>query len=104
MRDILQNRQVTTRKPHQCFGCGRTFPTGTLMGLIVQVDDGEFDRMYWCYICSAYWHEYYQHGDEINEGELRTENPEGYAEFEAALTAEEKPCMLGARKVGTCSS
>jgi len=51
------------------------------MRVIVQVDSGEFDRMYWCPVCSEWWDRYAVSGDEIMEGELRTEDPEGFEEL-----------------------
>ena len=49
--DQLTNKQVKTRKPHNCWGCAREYPAGTEMQLVESVDQGEFYRAYWCKEC-----------------------------------------------------
>ena len=48
--DILQDKDVVTRKEHQCFACLRTFPKGTKMNVRVVVDD-YIGRLYSCDTC-----------------------------------------------------
>lgn len=62
----IRNKKVTTRKPHRCFGCGRTFPTGTQMDFSVFVDDGIFN----CYLCKSCQKVAYDIGDEFCFGDL----------------------------------
>lgn len=88
MKTVLQNRSVVTRKPHQCFACLRDIPVGDEAQLIVQVDNGEFDRMYWCAVCSEYWNRYALRDDEIHEGELKANDPEGWEEVRREVEEE----------------
>ena len=76
--DTLEHKSVKIRKPHKCFGCGRKMPKGTNMDKITQVDNGEFFHGYYCLVCTHYWHEHMSSDDEIGEGELKSEDPEGW--------------------------
>jgi len=51
MTDFLTDKTVKTRKPHRCWGCGRTFPAGTELTLIEAVDFGDWYSSYWCPVC-----------------------------------------------------
>ncbi len=54
MADFYTSRFVTTRKPHQCWGCAETFPAGTRMDYVAGVFDGDFSSTYYCETCSEY--------------------------------------------------
>lgn len=70
MSDVIGRKNIRTRKPHHCFGCGREFPSGTKMERSAVVDGG---HMWTCYLCATCqtvccdldW------GDEFGYGELR---------------------------------
>lgn len=49
--DILQNKIITTRKPHKCWGCAEEFPSGSKLRKYVAVDNGEFQASYYCPDC-----------------------------------------------------
>jgi len=49
--DVLTQKLVKTRKPHTCFGCGRTFPTGTSMEFSTIADGGTVNNSYLCGTC-----------------------------------------------------
>lgn len=49
--DVLTQKLVKTRKPHICFGCGRTFPIGTRMEFSTIADSGTVDNSYLCETC-----------------------------------------------------
>lgn len=42
--DFYSERTPRARKPHRCFECGRTIPTGDTYRLIAGKWDGEFDQ------------------------------------------------------------
>ena len=73
---IVSAKEVTTRKPHVCWGCGLKYPPGTRMGAVTAVYDA-IETTYWCPVCQEYWdrHEY---GDEVMFGGLRRGDPEGW--------------------------
>jgi len=75
---ILTSKTVKIRKPCFCFGCGREMPKGSVMVRNDSVRDGTFMHLKWCSVCVEYWSEYMDDGDEISEGDLRTENPENW--------------------------
>lgn len=77
MTEYMDIRTVRTRKPHRCFACAREIPKGAQMRVIVVKDGGDFNRMYWCAVCQEYWERYMHRDDEIMEGELRANDPDG---------------------------
>ncbi|MCK5640786.1 MAG: hypothetical protein KAJ19_08310 [Gammaproteobacteria bacterium] len=80
MAELLGSKKVTTRKQHKCFGCDRTFPEGSELVRRKHVEDGCFDTTYWCEVCGVYWITYMQGDDEINQGDLKHNDPEGWEE------------------------
>lgn len=78
MPDILTDKRVKTRKPHRCWGCDRTIPAGSKMSLVEQVDGDGFMRTYCCATCDTYVIENDMMGEEIMQGELRTEDPQAW--------------------------
>ena len=51
--DVLDNRKVIIRKPHNCWGCRREFPKGTELTYVKLVDAGGFSSCYWCPVCES---------------------------------------------------
>jgi len=49
--DILVDKNLTTRKEHQCFGCYRKFPKGTVMHYQKNVHEGEIYNLHTCLTC-----------------------------------------------------
>lgn len=47
--DVIGIKKVKTRKPHVCFGCGRTFDAGTIMQRECVVDGTAWT----CYLCET---------------------------------------------------
>jgi len=43
---------VKTRKPHQCYGCGKIFPPGIEMTYNTTVGEDGFFKGYWCDDCN----------------------------------------------------
>ena len=80
MSDRLASQLVHTRKAHECWGCGRSFPPGTAMGREVEADGGHIITSYWCAVCAAYMGEWtdWQDGDDMEAGALRREDPTGW--------------------------
>lgn len=76
--DILENKIVTTRKEHRCYGCTRKFPKNSRLQVITSVDNGEVRRVYWCDTCRSYCLKYMESDDLIMYGELKGEDPEGW--------------------------
>jgi len=78
MSEVLECKNVITRKEHQCFGCCIKFPKGSNMAVHVEVGDGGICRTYWCDVCIRVWKKYMQYDDEINSGDLIAIYPEEY--------------------------
>lgn len=47
----VREKEVKTRKPHQCIGCLETYPKGSLLLYRAYVFDGEFQTDYLCDNC-----------------------------------------------------
>lgn len=60
MTDILTYKIVKTRKPHKCWGCTEQFEKGVKLRYQVSVDNGEFDRAYFCKVCEVTIRESYE--------------------------------------------
>ena len=76
--DILESKDVITKKEHNCFGCGRKFSKGSKLNFTKSVDGGEFSSAYWCKTCQEYWERNMKYCDEIGYGELKSEDFEGW--------------------------
>ena len=50
MSDVLSIKEVKTRKSHRCYGCGRSFPPGTVMEVSAVAEDG---TVWCCYMCNT---------------------------------------------------
>ena len=79
--NVLENRVVKIRKKQKCFGCAREFSPKAELQLIVDVDNGDFSRTYWCKTCREYWAKTMGFDDEILMGDLKAEDPEGWEEI-----------------------
>lgn len=44
--DVLKNEDIKTRKPHQCFGCLKTIPKGSIAHVQVNNDGGTLNSIY----------------------------------------------------------
>jgi hypothetical protein len=51
MNDLLEEKIVTTRKPHRCFACWRLFPKGSKLQWSKHCDNGDFVECYTCETC-----------------------------------------------------
>ena len=49
--DVLEDKMVTTRKPHDCWGCAKKFPTGTRMWFTKTADGGGISMAWLCEEC-----------------------------------------------------
>ena len=80
----LSSKIVSTRKPHKCCGCMRTFPPKTRMEYTVSVDGGDFSTAYFCETCQQILSDMdpFDYEDGIREGELIDNYPEMFSENE----------------------
>jgi hypothetical protein len=85
MTDTLINKQVTTRKPHHCWGCAREFPVGSVLQYTESVDAGEFGRSYWCPVCAKILPEIDPWDYGVNYGEVRNSDIEAWEETRAKM-------------------
>ena len=51
MSEVFKYHWVKTRKPHNCFGCGREFPKGTIMERQVLSTDNNILTIHLCKTC-----------------------------------------------------
>ena len=85
MSDILVDKMVVTRKKHKCWGCAETFPAGTNLRYLVNVDGGDFAASYWCKTCNEYWQRFMYCDDEINMGDLKSNDPDVWCKIHESL-------------------
>lgn len=71
---VLTHKEVITRKSHFCFGCSRKFNPGSQMTVTTAIEDGRFDKLYWCPTCNEWFNRYHKYDDLISEGELVTDD------------------------------
>ena len=75
----IGDRTVTTRKPHRCYGCCETIPTGVKARYMSGVEFGGF---WHCYLCPACYEwimqhpERFQTWEEFHEGEIKEDMEE----------------------------
>lgn len=48
---LLSSKEVQTKKPHECWGCSRTFPENSKLTSESWLWDGEFIHGYFCNTC-----------------------------------------------------
>ena len=53
MVEVLSSKVVTTKTPHNCWGCGNPIPIGERVEHTTCIDMGILS-MYWCGICSEF--------------------------------------------------
>lgn len=85
MSDILRWEERKTRKPHNCFGCGKTYPAGSEMVNAAYADGGSVSSDYLCHTCEEYMRRYFEPGDETGYGEIYDNDPEGWNALKAEL-------------------
>lgn len=83
--NILEDKIITTRKTHKCFGCAREFKPKSKLQLLVHVDSGDFSKTYWCETCRKYWQKFMSHDDEIFMGDLKREDFERWEQIRKEL-------------------
>lgn len=71
MSEIISHKYVKTRKPHNCFGCARKFPKGSILKREAVADGGVVFTAYMCPDCEDYLHSKDYDGDEFCYGDLR---------------------------------
>jgi predicted nucleic acid-binding Zn-ribbon protein len=87
MSDILRWQERKTCKPHECFGCGKTYPAGSKMVYSAYADGGTVQDCYWCKTCQEYMRRNFEPGEETGEGEIYGGDPEGWNALKAELEA-----------------
>lgn len=51
---LLEFKNVKTRKAHKCWGCTKEFPAGTNMEVTTCIDsDFPISHAYWCELCQV---------------------------------------------------
>lgn len=71
MMQIIEDRNVIIRKPHNCWGCTRQFGSGTSMKYTTSIDNG-FSHSYWCNDCVEFMNtlQNYEMEDGFSYGEF----------------------------------
>lgn len=70
MTRVFNCHEVLTRKAHNCFGCGREFPKGTLMERQVVQNDKEVYTIHLCSTCQDLVEESLQDDEVYYEGDF----------------------------------
>ena len=52
--NIIGQKVVKTRKPHNCWGCTKELPIGDKVEVVTSVDGGNIMTVYWCDKCQDY--------------------------------------------------
>jgi hypothetical protein len=85
MAEFISEKNIKTRKKHQCFGCLDTYPAGENMRRHVCTDNGKIYSLYFCEECNeiiannADYFEDFLYPDEKQEGfvhEFKMQYPE----------------------------
>ena len=87
--EVLRQKVVVCRKPHECFGCGDNIAKGQQADFMVNACDGFAHNSYWCMICSTFMaspRDFPE--DEIGQGEMW--EIDGYEEHRAHRQLEEQ--------------
>ncbi len=89
MTRTIGYKDVITRKPHVCCGCGRTLPTKTAMSVVVTEDCGEIESSYWCKVCERFSAQVDMSDDDtITLGEFRHNEPDVWETIRAEVEGE----------------
>ena len=93
MSHTFDQRTVTTRKPHKCWGCTAEFPSGSRMVYVVSVDAGVWYRTYWCETCDDVVSSYsYNDRDAgFHFGDIKANDAELWAEMAAERASRQTP-------------
>lgn len=83
MADILRWETRKTRKAHRCWGCHKVYPSGSKLVNAAYADGGSVFDCYWCPTCEEYMNRHFEYGDEIGEGEIYENDPEGWEQIKA---------------------
>lgn len=87
MSDTIRSAQVTTRKPHRCWGCALVYPAGSRMGADAVSEDGTVSTVYWCETCQEYSRQHFLYGDDCGYGELSGNDPEEWQQINDDIAA-----------------
>lgn len=87
--ETIAYRNVTTRKTHQCFGCGRFYPAKTSMGVTIFVDRKKIESVYWCPTCRAVMNRDFEPGDDVGAGDVYAGDPDRWNEVNREIEAEQ---------------
>jgi len=70
--ELIFNGKVKTRKIHNCWGCTKEYPIGTMMSKTTTIDSGKIVHSYWCDICDKFWGtlDMYEQSEGYTYGEL----------------------------------
>ncbi len=70
--NIISEKKVKTRKPHNCWGCKQQIPIGTLTQTVTSIDGASMSTVYWCDKCQAFMDtlDSYDMQDGFDYGEL----------------------------------
>lgn len=81
MSHHVKSERVTTRKPHQCWGCQHKTPKGEIMLRCTAVDMGRISSTYFCAVCEAVMDEWHADDREwIDEGGIKSGDPDSWEE------------------------
>lgn len=82
---VLRVSKVKIRKPIRCLGCVLIYPVGTTVQKIIVKEDYSLTTWSYCPTCQAYWERHMEDHDEIGEGDLRLEDPDGWESLRQEL-------------------
>ena len=85
----LREGYVTTRKSHNCGGCGNVFPAKTKMWTQTNADDGTVWTVYLCFVCDDYWTKNQKEIEEFYPYEL-FEDQEHYEKHKRSISSIDK--------------
>ena len=84
----IARREVKTRKPHRCFGCGTLYPHGTDMSVVVESEKGRAESTYWCEVCEEVMSRTFEYGDTCSPGDLYAGDPAYWREVKREIEAQ----------------
>ena len=76
---VIDQKWVSTRKNHKCWGCGKDYLVRSEMNRITTIDSGDFMTTYWCRPCDGFYKEMEDVDDGIDFAAFRGE--EAYQEY-----------------------
>jgi len=89
MSEILKSKDVITRKPHDCFGCNKTYSPSTSMKRQSVKDGNTVFTSYLCETCQEVIARTFEYGDEFGEGDVRNGDPEYWEDMSRELQSKE---------------